>query len=42
MYVCISQLFYPFIHQWTLRLFPCLGYYKQCCSENGNADISAR
>ena len=22
---------YPFICQWTFRLFPCPGYYKQCC-----------
>ena len=29
MYVCVctSQLLQSFICQWTLRLFPCLGYY---------------
>ena len=26
---------YPFIHQWKLRLFLCLGYCEQCCSEHG-------
>ena len=27
MCVCTSQLLQSFICQWTLRLFPCLGYY---------------
>ena len=26
--VCVPQLIYPFLHQWTLKLFPCLDYYK--------------
>ena len=25
------HLLYPFICQWTFRLFPCFGYYKQWC-----------
>ena len=33
MCVCVCDLLYPFIHGWTLRLFPYLGYYKQGCSE---------
>ena len=39
MYVCVSHLLYPFIHQWTLRLFSCLGSYKQCCYQHGGADL---
>ena len=27
-YIYIPQLPYPFIHGWTLRLLPCLGYCK--------------
>ena len=27
------QLLYPFICQWTFRLFPCPGYCKQSCNE---------
>ena len=26
-----------FIFQWTFRLFPCLGYCKQCCYEHWDA-----
>ena len=26
-----------FIYQWTFRLFPCLGYCKQCCYEHWDA-----
>ena len=29
----VPQLSYPFIYWWTSRLFPCLGYYQQCCDE---------
>ena len=29
--VYVPQLSYPFICWWTSRLFPCPGYYKQCC-----------
>jgi len=32
--ICIPHLFNPFICQWTFRLFPCLGYFKCCCSEH--------
>ena len=24
----------PFLCRWTFRFLPCLGYYKQCCSEH--------
>ena len=31
---------YPFIcHRWTVRLFPCPGYRKQCCNEHCGACI---
>lgn len=26
---------YQFIHRWTLRLFPDLGYWEQCCDGHG-------
>ena len=29
------HLLYPFISRWTIRLFPCLGYCKFCCCEQG-------
>ena len=29
LFMCIWQLLYPFICQWTLRLFLCLGYSKK-------------
>ena len=36
MCVCIlSEHFYPSIHQWTLRLFPCLGYCTWCSMNMG-------
>ena len=31
----VSQFLYPFLCRWTLRLFPCLGCCKWCCSEHG-------
>ena len=37
--VCISRLLYPFICWWIFRLFPCLGYCKQCCYEHRGACI---
>ena len=27
-YIYMPHLLYPFIYQWTLRLLPCLGYFK--------------
>ena len=44
LYICINicMLHYPLIHWWTLRLFSCLSYHKQCHSEHGNADITLR
>ena len=33
-YVYIPQLLYPFICQWTSRLFPCPGYCKECGNEH--------
>ena len=35
--VCVTFSLF-FIHRWTFRLFPCLGYCK-CCSEPGGAYI---
>ena len=32
--VYLPQLPYPFVCQWTSRLLPCPGYYKQCCEEH--------
>ena len=29
--IYLSHLLYSFICWWTFTLFPCLGYYKQCC-----------
>ena len=34
--------FNPFSHSWTFRLFPCLGYRKQCWNELESANISLR
>ena len=31
--VYVPFLLYPFICWWTIRVFPCLGYCKQCCYE---------
>lgn len=31
----------PFIHKWTLRFFPCLGYYEECSDKQGSAGISS-
>ena len=33
------HLLYPFIRQWTFRLFPCLGYCEQCCYEHRGTNI---
>ena len=32
--------FYPFVCWWTSRLFPCPGYYKQCCNEHWGTRVS--
>ena len=32
--VYVPQLSYLFTCQWTSRLLPCPGYYKQCCDEH--------
>ena len=37
-YICIPHL-YPFIWQWTFRLFPCLGHCKWCCYEYWGASV---
>ena len=39
--VYVPQLSYPFICWWTSRLFPCPGYYKQCCNEHWGTCVSA-
>ena len=33
--IYVTHLVYPFICNWTFRLFPCLGYCKQCCMNTG-------
>ena len=38
--VYVPQLSYPFICWWTPRLFPCPGYYKQCCDEHWGTCVS--
>ena len=38
--VYVPQLSYPFICWWTSRLFPCPGYYKQCCDEHWGTCVS--
>ena len=35
-----TLLSYPFICWWTSRLFPCPGYYKQCCDEHWGTCVS--
>ena len=37
--MCLPHL-YPFICQWTFRLLPYLGYYKQCCNEHWGTRVS--
>ena len=32
--IYIPHLLNPFTCWWTFRLFPCLGYCKQCCNEH--------
>ena len=41
LYICISHLIYSFICLWTLRLFSHHGYWNECCSDHGSADISS-
>ena len=36
------HLLSPFTCQWTIRLFPCLGYCKFCCYEHRGAWIFSR
>ena len=38
--IYVPQLSYPFICWWTSRLFPCPGYYKQCCDEHWGTRVS--
>ena len=38
--VYIPQLSFPFFCQWTSRLLPCPGYYKQCCDEHWGTCVS--
>ena len=38
--VYVPQLFYPFVCQWTSRLFPCPSYCKQCCNEHWGTCVS--
>ena len=36
----VPLLLYPFICRWTIRLLPCPGYCKSCCSERWGACFS--
>ena len=38
--VYVLQLSYPFVCQWTSRLLPCPGYYKQSCDEHWSTWVS--
>src|SRR5574341_575847 len=38
--IYVPQLSYPFVCQWTSRLLPCPGYYKQCCDEHWGTGVS--
>ena len=37
--IYVPHFLYFFIHQWTLRLNPCLDYCKLCCNEYSGAYI---
>jgi len=37
--IYVPYILYPFLCQWTFSLLPCLGCYKQCCSEHWDACI---
>ena len=37
--IYVPHLLCPFICQWTLRLFPCLGHCEWCCCEHRGAGI---
>ena len=41
LYMYVPLLF-PFLCQWTCRCLPCLGYFKQCCSEHWGVYIHLR
>ena len=34
-----TTVFHSLIHQWILKLFTYLGYYKECVNEHGGAYI---
>ena len=38
-YISSLKMKYPFICRWTSRLFPCPGYYKQCCDKKAVVHI---
>ena len=40
--IYLHHTFFPFIHWWTFRIFPCPGYSEQSCSEHGGTYISLR
>ena len=37
--VYIPHVLYPLLCRWTFRLFPCLGYCKQCCHEHQSTRV---
>ena len=38
-WVCVPHLLDPLLCWWTFRLFPCLGYWKECCNEHWNTCV---
>ena len=40
MCIIMPPFLYSFIHLWTLGLFSCLAYCKQCCNEHSRAVFS--
>ena len=37
-----AHVLYPFMHQWTLRLFPYLVCYEWYCSEHGSTETTSK
>ena len=37
--IYVPHLLYSLLCRWTLKLLPCLGYYKYCCNEHWGACI---
>ena len=41
-FIHVPHVIYPLICLWTFRLFPYLGYCKQCCNEHWAASIFSK